>query len=79
MRQGAAGWLARRHLDVALAHCLTGNVTEQVLASDWPVSPSRIGVAQNGEKNQHGRTARVGVGGGKALSVGQAGGKGAHP
>ena len=41
-------------------------------------SPNRVGVADGG-KNQHGRAARGGVGGGGALPVGQAGGKGAHP
>ena len=37
-------------------------------------SPNRVGVADGG-KNQHGRAARGGVGGGGALPVGQAGGK----
>lgn len=40
-------------------------------------SPNHVGVA-NGEKNQHGRAARGGVGGGATLRVGQAGGEGAH-
>src|SRR5262245_3502525 len=40
-------------------------------------SPNRVGVVDGG-KNQHGRTARGGVGGGGALPVGQAGGEGAH-
>src|SRR6516165_1827952 len=41
-------------------------------------SPNRIGVA-DGEKDQHGRAARGGVGSGGALQLGQAGGEGAHP
>src|SRR5258708_33006396 len=41
-------------------------------------SPNRIGVADGG-KDQHGRAARGGVGGGGALLVGQADGQGAHP
>ena len=41
-------------------------------------SPNRVGVADGG-KNQHGRAARGFVGGGGALLVGGAGGKGAHP
>jgi DNA replication protein DnaC len=41
-------------------------------------SPNRIGVADGGT-NQHGRSARGGVGGGGALPVGEADGKGAHP
>jgi DNA replication protein DnaC len=41
-------------------------------------SPNRVGVADGG-KNQHGRAARGGVGGGRALPVGEADGKGAHP
>jgi DNA replication protein DnaC len=41
-------------------------------------SPNRVGVADGG-KNQHGRAARGGVGGGGALPIGQAGGKGAYP
>jgi hypothetical protein len=40
-------------------------------------SPNCVGVA-DGEKNQHGRAARGGVGGGATLRVGQAGGEGAH-
>jgi hypothetical protein len=39
-------------------------------------SPNHVGVA-NGEKNQHGRAARDGVGGGATLRVGQAGGEAA--
>src|ERR1700675_1351942 len=41
-------------------------------------SPNRVGVVDGGT-NQHGRTARSGVGGGGALPVDQADGKGAHP
>jgi DNA replication protein DnaC len=41
-------------------------------------SPNRIGVADGG-KDQHGRAARAVIGGGGALSVGQASGEGAHP
>src|SRR4030081_2106545 len=41
-------------------------------------SPNRVGVVDGG-KDQHGRAARGGVGGGGALRVGQAGGEGAHP
>jgi len=41
-------------------------------------SPNRVGVVDGGT-HQHGRTARGGIGGGGAVPVGQAGGKGAHP
>jgi hypothetical protein len=41
-------------------------------------TPNRVGVVDGG-KDQHGRAARGGVGGGGALPVGQAGGEGAHP
>ena len=41
-------------------------------------SPNRVGVVDGG-KDQHGRAARGGVGGGGALPVGQARGEGAHP
>src|SRR5215471_6822236 len=41
-------------------------------------SPNRVSVVDGGT-NQHGRTARSVVGGGGALPVGQAGGKGADP
>jgi DNA replication protein DnaC len=40
--------------------------------------PNRVGVV-NGGKDQHGRAARSGVGGDRALSIGQSGGEGAHP
>jgi DNA replication protein DnaC len=41
-------------------------------------SPNRVGVVDGG-KDQHGRAARGGVGGGGALPAGQASGEGAHP
>jgi len=41
-------------------------------------APNRVGVVDGG-KDQHGRTARGVIGGGGAVSVGQAGGEGAHP
>jgi hypothetical protein len=37
-------------------HCLTRNVTGQVLAMTGETTPNRFGVV-NGETNQHGRTA----------------------
>src|ERR1700738_91648 len=41
-------------------------------------SPNRVGVVDGG-KDQHGRAARGGCGGGGALPAGQASGEGAHP
>src|SRR6516164_7467513 len=81
---GASATARQRRTRGSKLHADQGRIAspEMLLNKFSPIigaaSPNRIGVA-DGEKDQHGRAARGGVGSGGALQLGQAGGEGAHP